>query len=754
MTPPPCWTCGYNLTGTPSSACPECGRPFSLADPASVNYAKPMRRLGRRALAPLSLRLPALALLAAALLLATVRYPVDGARLAFVDLDFYWRFWNWRGRQPAMSPTDALATVGLALAQIAAILWLCRLFARAFAVLRYRPPAFQRGRFWPRSLALLALLALATCAIAIGWPYRVGQRETREWEHDPGWSRSRGYAYAPADAIPAQAAALRYGPPRQRVAALKMLAERWNWAEHSLPILRAAVRRETDPAVLAAEIHVLALARDGDSGSFFKAALDDPAADPAVRAAAADALGLLHLPAHLQVSPGDFMTSDLALRTNPPVRVTSVLSARDHRVYSTVVHPTPPGTRESLERLMLQGGTLEERDAAARALVHRPPPNHHLRYAEWGVFQTRAGTGDIQFAKEQLDEIPPFVHRVGNPTAELEQRITPMPLNVWKPVIHLTAAAPMAVDLEVCIAGGRPWVAHPRIDDLVIAPIQADFAARNRLWRADSFTTPGTTQPSTSGLFQPFDPPPGLPVQPDLREGYPWLAPAHRTLTVQTWGPSTYNNQIVSGPNSVLIGGIGARWQSLIVSPTKLPWMQPAPVGQDPRFKWWQRLRDVESSWVSNRGESERFLYYDGPSLRSAPVSVSFRDGQVDVFTNPAAPAVNRRGCYLQVAPAGVALVMIDNIRTRPIDISAARPQPPAAAEAALAEALIKQGLTPSETAGLLQAWRPAFFQTPGRRFLSFLTREDYDQLCPLNIHPAPETTVRVGLLWTEFPNP
>jgi hypothetical protein len=30
-----CLKCGYNLAGTPSVECPECGRPYSIADPTS-----------------------------------------------------------------------------------------------------------------------------------------------------------------------------------------------------------------------------------------------------------------------------------------------------------------------------------------------------------------------------------------------------------------------------------------------------------------------------------------------------------------------------------------------------------------------------------------------------------------------------------------------------------------------------------------------------------------------------------------------
>ena len=50
--------------------------------------------------------------------------------------------------------------------------------------------------------------------------------------------------------------------------------------------------------------------------------------------------------------------------------------------------------------------------------------------------------------------------------------------------------------------------------------------------------------------------------------------------------------------------------------------MTPPMVPPDPQFGWWSRLRDVPCSWVANRGEAERFLYYDGPT-KTVPVAAA-----------------------------------------------------------------------------------------------------------------------------------
>ena len=64
---------------------------------------------------------------------------------------------------------------------------------------------------------------------------------------------------------------------------------------------------------------------------------------------------------------------------------------------------------------------------------------------------------------------------------------------------------------------------------------------------------------------------------------------------------------------------------------------------------------------------------------------------------------------------------------------------------------LQRQGLTNDEAAGLLEAWRERFFQSPGRRLLTLLTREEYNRLCLLTIRPPATETVRVGIVLREF---
>src|SRR5205823_4625433 len=120
--------------------------------------------------------------------------------------------------------------------------------------------------------------------------------------------------------------------------------------------------------------------------------------------------------------------------------------------------------------------------------------------------------------------------------------------------------------------------------------------------------------------------------------------------------------------------GIGVRWQSLIVSPKKLAWMNIAEVGNNPRFGWWKRLREVDCSWISSRGESERFLYYDGPTYRPAMAKAAIAKGQLLI----SGIGRNRPGLYIEVTAAGITTRFIDDADAlRPIFIDGlAKPTP------------------------------------------------------------------------------
>ena len=101
-----CWTCGYDLRGLISHRCPECGRDFDPADPATMHMgARPISRLGRRLLEPMPWT-PVLVAAAATLLLILITgWPVWG-EFRLIEWQYY--FWphgvTWRQFATESSP--------------------------------------------------------------------------------------------------------------------------------------------------------------------------------------------------------------------------------------------------------------------------------------------------------------------------------------------------------------------------------------------------------------------------------------------------------------------------------------------------------------------------------------------------------------------------------------------------------------------------------------------------------------------------
>jgi hypothetical protein len=390
--------------------------------------------------------------------------------------------------------------------------------------------------------------------------------------------------------------------------------------------------------------------------------------------------------------------------------------------------------RRRLGALMVEAPSVQVREAAARSMVVLSEPGAQLRVVEWGVLVA----SDVGYVLPQaiIDEIPPFVHRTGNPLAELEQTRPRMFISA-KPIIHLTASAPMAVDIEIYIRGGRPWFAYPKPDDMVLQPMrlrgQQIFNSRFR--------------PNVK--MEQFDNAALGKIQ-GLAEGYPWTTPQHRELV-----------------NARAYDALGLRWQSLIVSPQQHSWMHPPQAPTDAKYQWWPALRKVPASWVCNRGESERFIYYDGPTTAPAPVTVrrigsaiefevrreflpDFMRNAIGGTLAQTAEESEQKGLFLEVRGGAVrwAVMVLSSSGRFELQVHDGTESE---ASAQLLEMLTERGMTAEEAAGLVDAWREQFFRTDGARFITRMAPDDYDLLFPMRIRPKPSTLIRVGLILTEF---
>jgi hypothetical protein len=286
---------------------------------------------------------------------------------------------------------------------------------------------------------------------------------------------------------------------------------------------------------------------------------------------------------------------------------------------------------------------------------------------------------------------------------------------------------------------GRPWYVYPMPDDFALL-----FRARG----------PGSYNlPATRPVVERLDPTALQPIDAQMREGYPWLTPSH------------LGERRTPGYE---LDSAGFRWQSLIVSPTKLPWMREAAVNDDPQFAWWKQLRDVQASWLSNRGETERFLYYDGPTMITSPVTFALRDGRLFATAAPR-PAYSepqgfnsrptwtvgfnamRDALLIHVKDGSATAQRLDVPVNAVADTELTGRPLPSGPERALTTMLKERGLTSSEAAGMIQAWRQTFFETKGTRLLIMMSQSDYEVMCPLNITPVPTEIKRVGLIWVEL---
>ena len=567
---------------------------------------------------------------------------------------------------------------------------------------------------------------------------------------------------------------------RQRTVALNALVALH--PEALAAVLVPAAPAEKDPALRAAEVLLLGMTRDPAVVPALRAMLKD--SDARVRAAAADALGIVRQPTYLIAitRASDWVMFDVDRRktpfggnaaitfTDPPIVIESLIRLSrygtthpkvlemDHQMRGDLKE-VPAEVRDELMAVMMGGKEPEEREAAARALVAWPPAKYQFRLAEWGVWIANDG-GDLVLPQSVLNEIPPFVHRTGNPVDALADRVNRI-MFITKPILHLTTNQAMAVDLEVRIEFGRPFVAYPKPDDFCLA------AATQYGWLQAAEKKPEDR--ACGDILEGLNPK-DMEALKDLREGYPWLWPNHRRYGAVSGGMGAAEN---------VVTGMGLRWQSLIVNPKAAAWMKPPEVPKKPAYAWWSALREVPSGWVSSRGESERFVYYDGPTLARTPVRVSLRgdtltfdpqamipddlkkglDGsRAEAAVPTAIPGVGdkepppRTGAFIRVVEGKPKAWVIRLPKDeKEVQLVWGYEWSDDAAPEAVERLAVEGGLTKAEAAGLVAAWREHWFSRNGQRFLLRLTHQEYNSICPLFVRPVPTEGARLGLVMTEF---
>ena len=611
-------------------------------------------------------------------------------------------------------------------------------------------------KFGLRTLLLLVTLSVAGLFGRQKWIEYQRLENARQWVQQfdvtPRWIWHPENSVQDVEPIPTLlAGALHLESEVERITCLKIMAEGYP-TECRDALIQVALRSK-HPQTQRTAVHLISLIRD----ETVLARLDRLAKsdDPVLRAARIDCIGFTHAPIFREDNDQQVqflrqpMSSEepACVNCNPPI-LTAPLLLGQSQIYNIRSNSDPYAAtgsaldkrmnvperfRRELEKIMLADDSApEERDAAARAIVTWPPKDYRLRYAEWGVWINN--DGQFQLVDSIIDEIPDFVHRAGNNLMSFIDRLS-IPTTVTKPVIHLSCDQPMAVDIDVSFNAGRPWFAYPRPHDFqVTSSVEWNLGLE------------------TFKSLRQFDAKKIAKLE-SLREGYPWMAPDHR---------QHYNGAIT---------GLGLHWQSVIVSPTKLSWMKLPKVDPDPKYAWWSELRDVPCSWVSNLIESERFLYYDGPTLAKSPIDIRYKPDEIEItnqkiferpdgFKNwsdptrfsPITKPTEQRVCfYIRVNEDGVSGGSFNQMLDLKVDLTKLKLDNEDQLKQKMLAALQKAGLNEGESAGLLKCWTPAFFETPGQRVVFMLHRSEYDLMCPMDMQPKPTEIARVGLVLTEL---
>ena len=378
-----------------------------------------------------------------------------------------------------------------------------------------------------------------------------------------------------------------------------------------------------------------------------------------------------------------------------------------------------------------------ERKAAARALVEWTDKDYELRIGEWGVWLAD-NSSQFQLVDSVIAEIPDFATRTQNLVDDLQRKRMNRIMIVDKPVVHFTANQLMTVDLTVYIDLGQIWFAYPPPSDF---HLQISSYAKSKEEKLSSLRL----KPFTKLVKQRSK---KFPTEfSEGRTGYDWMSPA-----VPTFG-STGGR--LDSANSVR--GVGLTWENLILSPTmQKSWMKLPVVPAKQR--WWSNLRKVKSDWVSVAGgKTEKFLYYDGPTVARSPFKVETDDQRLGIIRR------SNRKAFGFIDPSQAMLIHVKNGKAisaswsfwkKELEIDATKIKWVGSEETIdkfYQLVTSNAGLTPNEADGMYESWKKQFFETDGIRLLLRINQTEYDVLCPLSLRPLPTEISRVGLILHEL---
>jgi hypothetical protein len=214
--------------------------------------------------------------------------------------------------------------------------------------------------------------------------------------------------------------------------------------------------------------------------------------------------------------------------------------------------------------------------------------------------------------------------------------------------------------------------------------------------------------------------------------------------------------------------GIGANGNDWVkVEEFKLPnlgWLEDARLKDAAQFTVVGSHIQRSAPWITNRPETERFIFYDG--LVPAPDflrCVRVTDKAVTVKNTASFPLaslflVDRRAnraakdaavAYRSEAipPGAEVTVPTEAFALRKPADGAPLDEPLAKFAGQVHKALIGAGMFEAEADSILKIWRRSFFESDGLTAFYLLPQTEYDRMLPLQVTPAPVGgPVRVGI--------
>ncbi len=507
-------------------------------------------------------------------------------------------------------------------------------------------------------------------------------------------------------------------------------------------------------------IYILAMYRDVELLPLFKSLLDDPEISLGIA-------GMGGISFYKEKETGEFRTGSLTGHPNVGINMAlyrgqNLKRTNDQWTDLLKARLTDDSElRRKLIHRMQHAESIAERQAAARAIVNWNADAPGLRLAEWGVW-VGGLDNKFQLVKSVVDEIPDFVFHTPNLVDELKKTRLNEIRFVTKPILHFTTDAPVAIDLSVDITGGQVWFSYPKPSDFYV---DTEVSGRDERGLRSIQLHPfeSSLANESESRFDRFMP-------DDIQPPYSWFKPDTKFGNTSGGMGSTGN----------AIKGIGFSWFNLQIAP-ELPTEWQTPVSVDEKFKWWSELRMVKSSWVNNGQQTERFLYYDGPTVSESPVTVDKTGKKLSVTWRRINYHHDQRQESRFGDPCQALLIQVKDGRFRSIYRLGDEKLVTAhdAARGSVRKSLLDQiefssieskwmeenetidalyeiltsrgGLTNAEASGLVEVWKKQFLEINGTRLLARINQADYDVFCPLKVRPTPGELSRVGLVLFEL---